>query len=82
MANDEGQGFLYPKKNRSGNQPHLTGEGVINGRTVEIAAWKKTAKSGVPYLSLKLQDKGEELQDEENAEPVAPSLEGDDDIPF
>lgn len=57
MANDEGFGFLFPTKDREGNQPHVSGEATLNGKTVKVAGWTKTAKnSGTKYLSLKFQD--------------------------
>lgn len=36
-------------------QPDYTGKAVIQGKTVQISAWVKTAKNGNKYLSLSFQ---------------------------
>ena len=74
----EGYGFLFPVKeeDRREDGPRMTGNAILNGKEVEIAAWTKTAKNGgTKYFSLKLQ--GYEMTD-----AAAPPDAGDDDIPF
>lgn len=46
-------GSLFIARNKSSDRsPDMTGEVKINGHTLRIAAWNKTSKSGLNYLSL------------------------------
>lgn len=52
-ATDLGWGFLYPKKDREGKQPTLTGKATLeSGEEVELAAWTRESKDGVKYLRV------------------------------
>lgn len=42
--------FVNDKGNNP-NRPDYKGTGMINGKQVRVSVWKKTAKSGVEYLS-------------------------------
>lgn len=70
MPDKELYGFLYPKKDREGNQPHLTGTIQIEGKVWELAGWSKRSKAGEKYISLKAQEQGGHAD------------ENDDDLPF
>ena len=81
MADREGRGFLYPKKNRKEGQPAMTGKALLDGRQIDIAGWGETSQNGVRYLSLKVQyaDQGTPAAQSPAPEPSPPD---DDDIPF
>lgn len=48
----EGQGSLFKNEKANDRQPDFKGTIVIGGVTYEVAAWKKTARSGKEYMSL------------------------------
>ena len=48
---NSGSLFRNEKKNAP-NQPDYEGNALVNGKTYRIAAWIKTSKSGVKYMSL------------------------------
>lgn len=59
MADRPGYGFLYPtpREQRTKTSPVLTGSLVTkSGEVIELAAWKKTARNGTEYLSIKHAD--------------------------
>ncbi len=47
----EGMGALFENGNKSGNQPDYSGNIMINGEVVKLAAWFKE-KNGKRYFSL------------------------------
>ena len=56
-----GQGSLFVNKNRTGQQPNMTGSIVAHrdikaGETVRLAAWTNTPKAGVEFFFLKMSD--------------------------
>lgn len=64
--------FTLFNNDKKGNDlaPDFKGRGLVNGKDVQIAVWKKTAKSGTEYLSgsiseYKSVDKHEEPKQEE-----------------
>jgi uncharacterized protein (DUF736 family) len=74
-------GVLF-KNDQEGNDKRPAYKGKINieGRDWEIAGWKKTGKSGVPFLSLKVQlprPKPQQALKQPELEPFV-----DDEIPF
>lgn len=91
-AQEPGYGFMYPPKEKRENGPGVVGrvrltrecaEAVMRGEEIEIAAWTKTAASGVRYQSLKVST----IQGDALAQPWSPPIGGpadntDDDIPF
>jgi len=50
-------GVLFPnnKKQEGSKQPDYNGSCEIEGKTYEIAGWKRQSNAGKPFLSLKLQ---------------------------
>ena len=55
----EGQAALFPNKKSSDKAPDFTGKGMIGGRMVKLAAWKKTSdKGGFLTLSIKPEEDG------------------------
>lgn len=54
-------GSLFIARNKSSDRsPDMTGEVKINGQTLRIAAWNKTSKSGLSYLSLNFSEPREQ----------------------
>lgn len=51
----EGQGSLFVNDKKNDKQPDFVGEGLFEGKTIKISAWKKVSKGGKHYLSLSLQ---------------------------
>ena len=54
MAYDNNNSGSLFKNDRKQNerQPDYTGSAIVNGKTMRISAWVKTAKSGQKYMSL------------------------------
>lgn len=48
----EGQGSLFKNEKQNDRQPDYKGTIVIGGTTYEIAAWEKTSRNGMSYMSL------------------------------
>ena len=48
---NSGSLFRNEKKNAP-NQPDYEGNALIGGKTYRIAAWLKTSKNGIKYMSL------------------------------
>lgn len=69
----DGQGSLF-KNDKEGNseRPDYFGKCKVDGIEHRLAAWVKTAKSGIKYISLSISDL------EESNEPD----ETEDDLPF
>lgn len=59
----EGQGSLFCNEKQNDRQPDYKGTIVIEGRSYEIAAWKKTARSGKEYLSLQASEPREKSEE-------------------
>lgn len=85
-----GSGMLFKRAKKSEKQPDYVGEIEIpagmQGRK-EISLWKRTAKSGKVYLSVKVGDPWKPTQKaapparpQYNAPPADPEF--DDDLPF
>lgn len=74
----EGCGTLFKNRNyeEGGNKPYYRGDILINGTTMEIAAWVKEGKNG-KFLSLKATPKEEQRREYEPAPE-----EGNSDVPF
>ena len=53
----EGQFTLFhnDKKNKD-SQPDMTGNGMLNGKNMRIAAWKKSGQQGKDYLSISISE--------------------------
>lgn len=85
-----GSGMLFKRAKESDKQPDYVGEIEIpegmQGRK-EISLWKRTAKSGKVYLSVKVSDPWKPTQKTappRQAQRVAPQADPDfdDDLPF
>lgn len=81
--------FSLFENDKKGNdkRPDWSGKGLIDGKEVKIAVWKRTSQSGIEYLSGSVEEavKQETPQPEPQPEPekAAPQPEGlDDTIPF
>ena len=55
------------------NHPHLTGKALVEGKRMQLSAWKKVSKAGKSYLSLSFR---------EWVPPKPPVAEGNDDFDF
>jgi hypothetical protein len=54
---DTNRGTLFPESApASERHPDYTGKINVNGQEYRLAAWKKTGKSGVPFLSLSVSE--------------------------
>lgn len=47
--------FVNNYKTPNDNKPDMRGTCTINGQEFQVAAWRKTAKNGNPFLSLNFQ---------------------------
>jgi hypothetical protein len=57
-----GQGTLFINDRKtSDKQPDLNGTILINGTEANIAAWRKTSKSGKEYYSVQVSPKQQQL---------------------
>lgn len=51
------RGVLFPESNKTKEtSPDYTGNINIDGKELRLAGWKKTGKSGVPFLSLSVSE--------------------------
>lgn len=66
----EGQGSLFKNDKQNDRQPDYKGTIVIGGTTYEIAAWEKTSKNGMAYMSLQAS-----LPRERSSQPAQPSFQ-------
>lgn len=66
----EGQGSLFKNDKQNDRQPDYKGTIVIGGTTYEIAAWEKTSRNGMPYMSLQAA-----LPRERQSQPAQPSVQ-------
>ena len=72
--------FSLFENDKKGNEkaPDYKGRGLIDGKEVKIAVWKRKSQSGVEYLSGVV----EESVKQENAQPEPVKETTDDSIPF
>ncbi len=79
---------LFENKKQNDKQPDYRGKGMVNGKEVQVSAWKRVASNGGNYLSLSFQEpfkgeKKEQVRQESVSQKTVNSYEGmDDDIPF
>lgn len=53
MDQKDNSGALFAnKKKQSENHPDYTGKCMVNGTSMELSAWVKTAKTGEKYMSI------------------------------
>lgn len=78
--------FSLFENDKKGNDkaPDYRGKGMVDGKEVRVAVWKRTSASGINYLSGTIEEpfKSSEPAHEEPAkeEPIAEAVS--DDIPF
>lgn len=57
MEQRDNSGALFKNEKRTNdNQPHYRGDAMVNGKAMRIAAWVKTSKNGVTYMSLQFEE--------------------------
>lgn len=76
----EGAGVLF-KNNRKNKDTHpdYTGNALINGKEMDIAAWVKEGRNG-KFMSLSIKPKDEQRSG--GSRPSRPMPDEDDGIPF
>lgn len=82
LKNNQGIAFLNEKTKDT--QPDFKGELNIDGKTYQVAIWKRVAKNNKTYLSLNVDDKSKRMTDEQLAN-VAKPIESNtlnDEIPW
>ena len=72
--------FSLFENDKKGNEkaPDYKGRGLIDGKEVKIAVWKRKSQSGIEYLSGVV----EESVKQENTQPEPVKETTDDSIPF
>lgn len=66
----EGQGSLFKNEKQNDRQPDYKGTIVIGGTKYEIAAWEKTSRNGISYMSLQAA-----LPRDRQSQPAQPSVQ-------
>ena len=75
MENKDMTGVLFPVEDKKTDKhPDFTGNVLVNDEKYYISAWKNIAKSGIPYISLKINE-DQKKQDSDTSNQ-------NDDIPF
>jgi hypothetical protein len=78
----EGSGALFKNDRKSEpTQPDYTGNGLLFGKKVRIAAWIKEGAKG-KFMSLSLQEDGGKLEGKPESKPAGRFDDFKDDIPF
>lgn len=87
MENKELSGVLFPNKKMADRQPDCRGSVRVNGVDYEVAGWKRQSRSGISYVSLALQVKGQNQRQaapvhtpKETVNQVAQAFEGPEEI--
>ena len=70
----EGQFTLFKSNNVANNGPQYTGEIMVNGKKMRLAAWVKEGKSG-KFFSGKMSEPMQQRQHEDDSQ-------GTGDLPF
>ena len=53
----DNSGALFPVDElKTENHPNFTGKALIEGKRMQLSAWKKVSKAGKPYLSLSFRE--------------------------
>ena len=74
IDNDPGKGVMFKNRDKEegDNRPDYKGSlKTPDGKTLEVALWKRESKNGVTYISLNIQTPWEERQGAKNDPPVA-----------
>jgi uncharacterized protein (DUF736 family) len=78
---DNSGSLFRNERKETEKQPDYTGSGMYGGEEIRISAWLKTSQSGKKFLSLSIQPKQADHQNERpRASPSA--VEDDSEIPF
>lgn len=74
--------FSLFENDKKGNEkaPDYKGKGLIDGKEVRVAIWKRTSKSGIEYLSGSIDRSEKPAAAEPQPEPQPEAV--NDDIPF
>jgi uncharacterized protein (DUF736 family) len=83
QRDNSGSLFKNDRKEKD-SQPDYTGTGMYGGQEIRISAWLKTSKTGKKFLSLSIQPK---VEDHQNERPKSSGMgsaprDMDDEIPF
>lgn len=75
--------FSLFENDKKGNEkaPDYKGKGLIDGKEVKIAVWKRTSQSGIEYLSGSVEDAVKQETPQPQPEPEV-AKETTDEIPF
>ena len=78
----EGQGSLFAndKKQAGSSQPDMTGNILLNGKKMRLAAWEKTGNSGRTFLSVQVSEFKEQPFDSA-AQTVQNAFPGSEPVP-
>lgn len=72
--------FKNPKKQQGDNQPNAKGSAMIDGRVLNISAWTRVNKEGVPFQALEIGWADEAKNYQKPAQPLNEQL--NDSIPW
>jgi hypothetical protein len=80
----EGQFTLFKNNNVANNGPQYTGEIMVNGKKMRLAAWVKEGKNG-KFFSGKMSEPREQQpssQSSQSSRPQENDAQGTGDLPF
>ena len=77
---NRGSFFVNDRKEKE-NHPDYTGKINVEGKDFYLKGWKKTAKSGLNFMSLSVQAV-DEVQKPRTEQPKAATAPTNDDTPF
>ena len=74
--------FSLFENDKRGNDkaPDYKGKGLINGKEVKIAIWKRKSASGIEYLSGTIEEPFKPAAEPVKEEPIAEAVA--DEVPF
>ena len=75
--------FSLFENDKKGNEkaPDYKGKGLIDGKEVKVAVWKRTSQSGIEYLSGSIEEVPQPDLPQPEKEPE-PAKEVGDEVPF
>lgn len=72
---DNSGAIFIAREKKSDRHPDMTGECMVNGKMMRVAAWNKTSKGGTQYLSLSFSEPMEKREGKQTtAEPTVSAL--------
>ena len=76
----EGVGVLFQNENRKHQKaPDMTGQIMIEGKVIKLAAWTRTSSSGKTLISLKVDNW---MPSKDAPRPYTREVKDDNDVPF